>query len=157
MKKIKDEAPAIRIKEVDGSQNVIGMAAPKIQLIVAVETMEEGAKKELISHIIKTYHEHPKVQITMVKSGDCDSAECKNKDYFRVVYDEEKTFISKYFKAIADEFKGGLVVIDTEGAILYIAEFTEGLADSIETLDSITTEACKEKKGAHKHENWMRV
>ncbi|MFW6307194.1 MAG: hypothetical protein ACOC08_00975 [Campylobacterales bacterium] len=157
MKKINDEAPAIRVKEVDGSDNVIGMAAPKLQLIVTVETMEEGAKKELISHIINNYQEHPKVQLIMVKSGECDSTECKSKDYFRVVYDSQNTFIGKYFKSIAEHFKGGLVLIDLEGSILYIAEFTDGLQGCIQRLDSVVTEASKEKKGSHNHENWMRA
>lgn len=159
MKTIGCEAPAIRVKEVDGSDNVIGMAAVPVQFIITVETMEETSKKQLIAHILEHYQEHKNLQLIMVKSGDCDSLNCTNKEKFRVVYDRESAFIQKYFTKDTDAFKGGCVIVDRNGEIVYIGAFSADskLPEVFEAIHGVVETATKDKKGSHNHEDWMRT
>lgn len=159
MKNIGNEAPAIRIKEVDGNDNVIGMMAVPVQFILTVETMETEAKQKLIKHLLENYRGHKNLELIMVKSGDCDSPNCTNKDKFRVVYDSELAFIQKYFTKDTEAFKGGCVIIDRNGEIVYIKDFTEDtvLLKEFEAIHEVVEASTKDKKGSHKHEDWMRA
>jgi len=161
------EAPAARITKLDGTQNVIGMIAPKIQLIVAIPSLKTevcslGAKK--IDDIVKKYN---KLTTVMVTTDDIDIAkEFTEKEKIvssEFVVDTNLNFAKKYGLLISDgklknRLARAIYVIDIEGLIMH-KEIVPEVVDEVnydacfETIEKLLLE----KKTGHTHEEWMSV
>ncbi len=166
--KIKDEAPAARVYEMDGAQTVVGMIAPKAQMFIVVPSLKTevcslGAKKfdellsqtkELISYIVTA-----------------DSVENVNSflgDYclknIKVLLDKEHDFGKKYGVLIGDgvlkdKLARAVFIVDENGLITY-AQVVDEIVDEIDYESCMAALAKtlepKPHDPHHSHENWMR-
>jgi len=163
------EAPAARITKLDGSQNVIGMIAPNVQLLISIPSLKTevcslGAKK--FNDLIKQFN---KLTTIMVTTDDAefvkDFSEKESIDSAELVMDTKNNFAKKYGLGISegklkDKLARAVFVIDKEGVIVY-KEIVPEIVDEvnydacIEALDKIINQ--KEKGHGHSHENWMSV
>lgn len=161
------EAPAARVTMLDGTQNVIGMIAPTVQLLVAIPSLKTevcslGAKR--FNEIVKGYNKLKTVMITtdddnfvsdFVKKEGIDAAE--------VVIDTDRNFAKKYGLLIPegrlkDRLARAVYLIDRDGVIIYKEIVPE-------IVDEVNYDACIEaieaalsvKKTGHTHEEWMSV
>jgi len=161
------EAPAARITKLDKTQNVIGMIAPTIQLIIVIPSLKTevcslGAKK--FNDLVKQFKN---LTTIMVTTDDLDFVkgyqESESIDSAEIVIDTERQFGKKYGVLISegklkDRLARAVFVIDREGVIAYKELVSE-------IVDEVNYDACveaiqkilSEKKRGHEHENWMSV
>jgi len=161
------EAPAARITKLDGTQNVIGMIAPKTQLIVSIPSLKTevcslGAKK--VNEIVKKFNKLTTIMVTTDDAGVIKEFIEKEKiDNVEFVIDSNKNFAKKYGLLISDgklkdRLARAVYVIDREGLIMHKEIVPE-------VVDEIDYDACMgaiekillEKKSGHTHEEWMSV
>lgn len=161
------EAPAARVTQIDGSQNVIGMIAPTAQLLIAIPSLKTevcslGAKK--FNDLIKQFK---KLKTVMITTDDTefvrDFVMREGIDNADVVIDTSRDFAKKYGVLISegklkDRLARAVFVIDQEGLISYkevVAEITNEV-DYDKCIEAVDKAANFKKKG-HEHENWMGV
>jgi len=161
------EAPAARIMKLDGTNNVIGMIAPNIQLLIAIPSLKTevcslGAKK--FNDLVKQFK---KLDAVMVTTDDLDfvkeyaDKECI--DNAEIVIDKDRNFAKKFGLLIMegklkDRLARAVYVIDKEGIITY-KELVPEIVDEVNydaCIEAINT-ILQEKKKGHTHENWMSV
>jgi len=161
------EAPAARVRELGGEQNVIGMIAPKVQLLLAIPSLKTevcslGAKK--FNEMMQNYKN---VTTLMVTTDDAPFLEeflaCEPLEHAKVLIDEDRQFGKKYGVLIGEgKLKNRLAravfIVDKEGVVRYkevVGEITDeaDYTACIEALDAVLSE----KKKGHVHENWMRA
>lgn len=161
------EAPAARVTQIDGNQNVIGMIAPTAQLLIAIPSLKTevcslGAKK--FNDLIKQFK---KLKTVMITTDDAefvhDFVTREGIDCADVVIDTSRDFAKKYGVLISegklkDRLARAVFVIDQEGLISYkeiVAEITDEV-DYDKCIAAVDKAANFKKKG-HEHENWMGV
>ncbi len=161
------EAPAARVTNLDGSQNVIGMIAPTAQLLISIPSLKTevcslGARK--FNDLIK---EFKKLKTVMVTTDEPEFVrefvEREGIDGADVVIDSTRDFGKKYGLLIAegklkDRLARAVFVIDQEGLISYrevVAEITDEV-DYDKCIEAAEKAAGFRKKG-HDHESWMGV
>lgn len=161
------EAPAARVTNIDGSQNVIGMIAPSAQLLIAIPSLKTevcslGAKK--FNDLIKQFK---KLKTVMITTDDIefvnDFVTREGIDSAEVVVDTNRDFAKKYGILISEgklkeRLARAVFVIDQEGFISYkevVAEITDEV-DYDKCIEAVEKAANFKKKG-HDHENWMGV
>jgi len=161
------EAPAARVTNLDGSQNVIGMIAPTAQLLIAIPSLKTevcslGAKK--FNDLIREFKNLKTVMITT------DDADFVNEfvtregiDAAEVVIDTNRDFAKKFGLLITegklkDRLARAVFVIDQEGMISY-SEVVPEITDEVDYDKCIEAalKAANFKKKGHDHENWMGV
>ncbi|HBM36810.1 MAG TPA: hypothetical protein DDZ71_11005 [Sulfuricurvum sp.] len=161
------EAPAARVTNLDGSQNVIGMIAPSAQLLIAIPSLKTevcslGAKK--FNDLIKQFKKLKTVMITTDDAefvNDFVTRECI--DSADIVIDTNRDFAKKFGILITegklkDRLARAVFVIDQEGMISYfevVPEITDEV-DYDKCIEAVDKAANFKKKG-HDHENWMGV
>ncbi|HEO99674.1 MAG TPA: redoxin domain-containing protein [Epsilonproteobacteria bacterium] len=162
-----NEAPAARITRLDGSQNVIGMIAPTVQLLIAIPSLKTevcslGAKK--FNALIK---EVPKLTTYMITTDDRDFvkeyAEKESIDSAEIVIDTERNFAKKYGLLISEgklkeRLARAVFVIDRDGRIVY-KEVVPEIVDEVDydaCIEAVRNTLNIRKKG-HTHESWMSV
>lgn len=159
------EAPAARITKLDGSQNVIGMIAPTVQLLIAIPSLKTevcslGAKK--FNDLIK---EFLKLTTYMITTDDPEFvkayAEKESIDGAELVIDTNRNFAKKYGLLISegklkDRLARAVYVIDRDGVIVY-KELVPEIVDEVDYDACIAAvrDAVNAKKKGHTHEEWM--
>lgn len=165
--KIGREAPAARVFNLDGSQNVIGMIAPTAQLLVAIPSLKTevcslGAKK--FNDLIKQFKKLKTVMVTT------DDPEFVNEfvaregiDNAEIVIDTDRDFAKKFGILIAegklkDRLARAVFVVDQEGVVSYkevVPEITDEVNYDV-CIEAVDKAANFKKKG-HDHESWMGI
>jgi len=164
---IGSEAPAARITKLDGSQNVIGMIAPNIQLLIAIPSLKTevcslGAKK--FNELVK---EFKKLDTIMVTTDDLDFvkdyAQSESIDSAELVIDKDRHFAKKFGLLITDgklkdRLARAVYVIDREGIVAY-KELVGEIVDEVnyDACIKAISDLVNEKQKGHTHENWMSV
>lgn len=165
--KVGSEAPAARINKLDGSQNVIGMIAPQVQLLIAIPSLKTevcslGAKK--FNELLK---QKSKLTSYMITTDDdnfvADFVEKEGIDAAEVVIDKSLNFAKKYGLQISegrlkDRLARAVFVIDRDGLIAY-KEVVPEIVDEVnyDACIEAVEELLSEKKSGHTHEEWMSV
>ncbi|WP_320035650.1 redoxin family protein [Halarcobacter sp.] len=157
-RKLESEAPAVRVKMVGGETKVIGMMAPKIQVMITLPCIK--AYNNGLHNVIQEYSSKAIVYIITKSSDD-------NLEKVKAAYSIDENFISNDFKDFSLKFgvnmseeliAKSLFVIDKEGVIKY-----KQIPTNIETsfdLDEFKNaldEVVNFKQKGHTHENWMGV
>jgi thiol peroxidase len=149
-KKIGSEAPALRVKMLDGETKVIGMMADKVQCMITLNSQED-----IVTPLIDIVKQNAsKANIYLIASQDL---ELDYDDGF--ISNDFKNFTPKYGVNIDETLCAkSIFIINKDGEIVYkeIVENTAGEFD-IESFDIALQEAIAFKKKGHTHENWMGV
>jgi thiol peroxidase len=152
IRKVGDEAPAVRVTLRDGTVQVVGMMADKVQVIMTFNVIDDAV--ELLNKILDKYNN--KANIYIVSSQESEIGNDFSYSYFS--YDFEQ--IAKKFGVYISENQcaNSICIINKDGEIVYI-QILDNLTDKFdyELLDSKIDEAIKFKKKGHHHENWMGV
>lgn len=165
--KVSREAPAARVTDLDGNQNVIGMIAPSAQLLIAIPSLKTevcslGAKK--FNDLIKQFNNLKTVMVTTDDAGFVNEFVAREGiDSAEIVIDTARDFAKKYGLLICegklkDRLARAVFVVDQEGIISYaevVAEITDEV-DYDKCIEAVEKAANFKKKG-HDHENWMGV
>jgi len=166
-KELGSEAPAARVTKLDGTQNVIGMIAPKVQLLIAIPSLKTevcslGAKK--FNDLVKS---RSKLSTIMITTDDdnfvSDFVQKESIDSAEVVIDKSLNFAKKYGLLISegklkDKLARAVYVIDREGVIAY-KEIVPEIVDEVDydaCIEAIDT-LLNIKTTGHSHEEWMSV
>jgi len=161
---IGSEAPAVRVMKCGNEELIIGMMAPKPQLIMSLPSLKTevcslGAKR--LDEILKRYDG---VVGTLISTDDIEVLERFEKEaqikHMRLVHDHEGVFGKKYgIKIHEGKLKGrlarALFLINEEGVIVY-QEIVNEVTDSFNEagiIDAVKT--CLAPKKGHHHESWM--
>jgi len=157
-RKIDTEAPAVRVKMVDEETKVIGMMAPKTQVMITLPCIKDYNNG---LHNILTKYKSKTIVYIITKSND------KNLEKVIEAYNIDKNFISNDFKDFSLKFgvnindnllAKSIFIIDKDGVIKY-----KQIPSNIETsfdLDEFKNnlhDVVNFKKVGHTHENWMGV
>lgn len=159
------EAPAARVSRLDGSQNVIGMIAPNVQLLIAIPSLKTdvcslGAKK--FNELIR---EFSKLTTYMITTDDIEFvneyAQKESIDGAEIVIDDHRNFAKQYGLLIAEgklkeRLARAVYVIDRDGFIVY-RELVPEIVDEVDYDACIEAvrDAVNTKKKGHIHEDWM--
>lgn len=147
-RKLDDEAPAIRIKMLDGKAKVIGMMAHKVQVFITLPY--QNSLSDELEKIIKKYQERSLIYLISSSKLDKEtdlsnsSIEFKNLAMKMGVYIDETLCAKSIF------------IINKDGQIVYM-DILENLKDEfdLKKFDTALNQAIKFKKSGHTHENWM--
>jgi thiol peroxidase len=165
--KINSEAPAARVYDTTANQLIIGMIAVKPQILIVLPSL----KTEVCSYGAKKFNEllaNKNVLAYMITTDDISvCAEFTDKNCIsnaKILIDKDLDFGRKYGVLIEsgylkDKLARAVFVIDKEGVVKY-SEIVSEVTDeaNYESAVAAVDEVCKPpKKGAHHHENWMKV
>lgn len=157
-RKVESEAPAVRVKMLNGEEKVIGMMAPKVQVMITLPCIK--AYNNGLHNVLQEYASKSMVYI-VTKSND------DNLEKVKTAYSIDEGVISNDFKNFSLKFgvnmneemlAKSIFVIDKEGVIKY-----KQIPSNIETsfdLEEFKTkldETVNFKQKGHVHENWMGV
>lgn len=147
-RKVGTEAPAVRVKMLNGETNVIGMMADKVQVMLTLP--KEDSLSDKLADIINKHSAKSIVYIIsskkLLKNIDESSSSIDFKDFsmkFGVYANEE--YCAK-----------SIFIIDKEGEFVY--KEIVGDLDSefdLEVFDKALEDAINFKRKGHVHENWM--
>lgn len=162
-----NEAPAARITKLDGTQNVIGMISPNVQLIIAMPSLKTevcslGAKK--FNSLVKEFKKLDTIMVTTDDFGFVSEyAKEESLDSVELVMDSDRQFAKKFGLLISegklkDRLARAVYVVDREGIIAY-KELVPEIVDEVDYDACIkaVSDLVNEKKTGHTHENWMSV
>lgn len=157
-RKVGGEAPAVRIKMLNDETKVIGMMAPKTQVMVTLCNIEMFSQ-ELLDILGQTPH---KIIYYVVTSSSSENLE-KVVSTFDLLSEnvscDFKEFASKFGINMEEEhIANALFIINKEGEINYIQipqTIEEGL--NLEEFKTSLTGIISQKQKGHTHENWMGV
>ena len=155
-RKCETEAPAVRVKMINEETKVIGMMAPKVQVMITLPCIK--SYNNGLHNILNEYTSKTIVYIITKSSDD-------NLKKVTSAYSIEEGFISNNFKDFSLKFginmsdellAKSIFVIDKEGIIKYKQiptniETSFDLEEFKEKLDEIVNF----KQKGHSHENWM--
>ncbi|WP_072679549.1 redoxin family protein [Arcobacter sp. LA11] len=157
-RKLESEAPAVRVKMIDEQTKVIGMMAPKVQVMITLPCIK--SYNNGLHNIINEYASKTIVYI-ITKSSDDNLTKVKS------AYSLDDGFISNDFKDFSlkfginmseELFAKSIFVIDKEGIIKYkqIPSNIDKSFDLEEFKEKLSQTVNFKQKG-HIHENWMGV
>lgn len=155
---IGSEAPAVKIKTLDEQTKVIGMMAPKIQVMVTLSNLDKYTKE--LDETLKKYPHKLFAYIVTNKSENEIEENLKN-------YEIDKSLITNDFLQFSQKFginiddtllANSLFIIDKEGEIKYI-QIPNDLGNdfNLEEFQTSLHEVVTFKPKGHTHENWMGV
>lgn len=155
-RKVETEAPASRVKMLNNEIKVIGMMAPKTQIMITLPCIK--AYNNGLHNILEEYKSKIIVYI-ITKSNDDNLDKVKN------AYSIDEGFISndflnfslKFGVNISDELLAkSIFIIDKEGVIKY-KEIPLNIETSfnLELFKEKLDETVNFKQKGHTHENWM--
>ncbi len=155
---VEGEAPAVRVKMLNGETKVIGLMAPAVQVMI---TLNDVNKYNSDLHEVVTTTKR-KVNAYIITTSEQEQIEDIAEKFAL-----DKAFISNDFKDFSLKFgvnindsmvANSIFVIDKEGVIKY-KEIPSDLDDDFKIEDfSITlNEVVNFKPKGHTHENWMGV
>ena len=155
---IEGEAPAVRVKMLNGETSVIGLMAPAVQVMI---TLNDVSKYTSALHEVITTTKR-KVNAYIITTSSSEDME-KVAEEFTI----DKGFISNDFKDFSLKFgvniddsmiANSIFVIDKEGIIKYKEIPTDLESDfNIEDFSLTLNETVNFKPKGHTHENWMGV
>ena len=157
-RKIDSEAPAVKVKMLNNEEKVIGMMAPKIQVMLTMPEIKDYNNG--LNDILNKYKS--KLLVYLITNSSLENIK-KVKD----AYDLEDGFISNDFSKFSLKFGVNLdeeliaksvFIIDKEGAIKYkeIPSKVEA-SFNLDELEIKLEETVNYKAKGHVHENWMGV
>lgn len=157
-RKLESEAPAVRVKMLNNEIKVIGMMAPKTQVMIALPCIK--SYNNGLHNILNKYSSKTIVYI-LTKSND------ENLEKVKTAYSINDGFISNDFKdfslkfglSMSDELMAkSLFIIDKEGLIKY-KEIPSNIETSfdLDLFKEKLDETVNFKQKGHTHENWMGV
>jgi thioredoxin-dependent peroxiredoxin len=166
--KLKEEAPAARVYTMQGEQFVVGMIAPKTQILIVIPSLKTevcsyGAKKfdELLAEADNLLPYIITADTTENINSFLDGYCLKN---IKILVDKDVDFGQKYGVLIEDGvLKGKLAravfIVDDNGSVTY-SEIVGEIVDEInyETCLAALKKTLEPKPHDphHNHENWMR-
>ncbi len=161
------EAPAARVKKLDGNDDVIGMLAPEIQLLITLDSLDSDFGVDCYKNVSELSKKYKNVKTVFVlpKESFIDE-QLRHEDIvgkFQIVFDNDNQFAKKFgigFKneALKNHLPTTVTIIELEGKIYYREVVKECTAvpcyKSIE--NNINAIIDGQKKSSHSHEDWMR-
>ena len=161
------EAPAARVKGLDGQEQVIGMIAPTAQLLIAIPSLKTevcslGAKK--FNDLLSGYK---KLKTVMITTDDpefvSDFVQRENIENAQIVIDADRHFAKQYGLLItegklANRLARAVFVVDEEGLVMH-KEIVPEIVDEVnyDACIAAVDKIVNAKKTGHHHENWMGV
>lgn len=161
------EAPAARVRNLDGSEHVIGMIAPTTQLLIAIPSLKTevcslGAKK--FNDLLRGFKN---LKTVMVTTDDpefvTDFVRRESIDNAVAVVDSDRHFGRQFGVLItegklANRLARAVFVVDDEGLVVY-RQIVPEIVDEIDYDACLCAvdKAVNVKKTGHHHENWMSV
>jgi len=147
---IGSEAPAIRLKMLNGEEKIIGMMAEKVQVMITLPFSD--SLSGTVANIITKHQE--KAFIYTIASNPLTTAidEAQSSTDFY-------NFTFKYGVNVDETLcKKAVFIVNKDGEIVY-REVLDDPSDDFnsEILDKALDEAIKFKKKGHTHETWMSV
>ena len=165
--RLAQEAPAARVLELGGAQNVIGMIAPNVQLLIAIPSLKTevcslGAKK--FNEMMQNYKNVTTVMVTTDDEVFLEEyLQSQPLEHAKLFRDEERQFGKKYGVLIGEgKLKNRLAravfIVDKEGIVRY-KEIVQEITDEVDYAACMQAleEVLGAKKKGHVHENWMRA
>lgn len=158
IRKVDTEAPAVRVKMINEETKIIGMMAPKVQVMISMPNIK-GFNNGLLE-ALKPFKE--KTIVYIITSSDEKSIQKVNEMFHLhegFISNEFQEFASKFGLSMNDELLAkGIFIIDKEGAFKYI-EIPQNVEKNFD-LDAFKTaldNTINFKAKGHVHENWMGV
>lgn len=143
------EAPAIRVKMLNGETKVIGMMADKVQVMI---TLPYGSQlNTALYEVISKHQDKALIYLLSPEIISLTSPEMTSTDF--------SNFSKKFGVFVSDTLCAvSVFIINKDGEVVYkeIAKTIEGMFDSA-AFDKALGKTIAFKKKGHTHENWMGV
>ena len=160
------EAPAVRVEKFEGGQDVIGMIAPGVQVLISLYSLESEKEIALYNSVKNLLGGKKKIKVVFILSKDGKVSDTINHEdklnEFQITFDKNLDYGKKFGCLIKEEaHKNRLVpsitIIELEGKIFYreVLENLDSYLD-LEVAKTNVEEIFSNKKKGHPHEDWMR-
>ena len=147
---VDSEAPAVRVKMLNGEEKIIGMMAEKVQVMITLPFGD--SLSDAVADIIKKHQDKALIYTISPNTllNVIDEAQ-SSIDFYN--------FTFKYGVNIDESLcHKALFIVNKDGEILYREVLDDAKDDfDIDSLDKALDEAIKFKKKGHTHEEWMSV
>lgn len=150
------EAPAVRAKMLSNETKVIGMMAPKIQVMITLPHI--GGFTQALHDILQKYSH--KILAYVITSSSLEETQSITREF-----DFDEACICVDFQEFANKFgvnmenqfiAKSLFIIDKEGEITYIDILENGENSfDVSAFQHALDEIVNQKTKGHTHENWM--
>jgi thiol peroxidase len=149
-RKVGSEAPALRVKMLNGETKVIGMMADKVQVFITLPYCDSLSDE--LENIINRYTQKALIYIISSQKLDKNVQESMSSTQFNDMSLKMGVNVNEQLCAKS------VFIINKEGEIVY-KEITCDLNSEFDlgAFDSALDEAVRFKKKGHTHENWMGV
>lgn len=154
------EAPAAKVYDIGANEQIVGMIAVNIQLIVSLKSLEDSYCVEALKALDSAFANTQKLSLSVVVGATEEIkafAEQNQLQKAGLYSDKDGSFAKRFGVAFEDgNFCNAFFIVDKEGELKlakYIAkdETSLDIADVIET----TNDWINYKPKGHVHENWM--
>lgn len=154
------EAPAAKVFDIGGNEQIVGMIAVNIQLIVSLKSLQDSYCMEALMALDRAFATTQKLSLSVVVGANEEIKTFATQNQLQKVAlynDKADNFAKRFGVAFEDgSFCNAFFVVDKEGELKlakYIAkeETVLDIADVIET----TNDWINYKPKGHVHENWM--
>ncbi len=149
------EAPAVRVEKVAGGQDVIGMLAPEIQLLISLDKTIDLALYNTIKSLLDKFKKL-KIVFILPKDGIVgrDLHHIDEIGKFQIVFDEYGQFGEKFQVNKGNQLITSATLVEFEGKIYSQQKGSLNTKEIEKDIQSIVDE--KKKQKGHSHEDWMR-
>jgi thiol peroxidase len=157
-RKVGGEAPAVRIKMLNDETKVIGMMAPKTQVMISLLDVEVFSQA-LLDILGQYAHKIIFYVVTSDMSEKLENVVSTFDLLSENVSNDYKEFASKFGLNMEDKhIANSLFIINKEGEINYI-QIPKTIEEALDLEDFKTQlhETVSQKQKGHTHENWMGV
>ena len=158
VRKVGGEAPACRVQMLNAETKIIGMMAPKTQIILSLPNIKDFNNG--LFDILKAYKEKTIVYImTSSKEEDIQKVNTMFHLHDGFISTEYSDFAPKFGVSMNDKLLAkALFIIDKEGVFKYaeVPSNVEARYD-LQNFEMALDETINFKQKGHVHENWMSV
>ncbi|MCH9740483.1 MAG: hypothetical protein K0U38_06545 [Epsilonproteobacteria bacterium] len=145
-----NEAPAVKLKMLNGEEKIIGMMAEKVQVMIILPFSD--SLSDAVTDIIKKHQDKAFIYIISANALDnvVDEAQSSTDFYhfsFKYGVNVDETLCHK-----------AVFIVNKDGEIVFRDLLNDPKDDfDVSSLDKALDEAIKFKKKGHTHEEWMSV
>lgn len=156
IRKVETEAPAVRVKMLNDETKIIGMMAPKVQIMIALPNIKDF-NNGLFDALMKFKEQSIMYIITSSDTAIINKTNAMFNLHKGFISNDFIEFSQKFGLSMSDEFLAkGIFIIDKEGVFKYI-EIPNNVEKNfdLKLFSAALDETVNFKAKGHVHENWM--
>ncbi len=154
------EAPAVKVYDIQGEGQIIGMIAVNVQLLVYLNSLTDSLSASMVKALDEAFKDAKKLNIGVVVKEEASIATFVKEHTlasagFSLYADKDGSFAKKFRVESGNSFCNAFFIVDKEGEIkLAYYSYNNDYVALDEIIGETKSWVAYKPKG-HVHENWM--